>query len=243
MTIFNIPRNERSPETEVDVLLTNLSALYSELKPDTAPYEFINTFFKEFYECENTSGDVLAKEHLEKTNEVLGKSVYGVGRVTELAALVIACAYCCQAQRAFNDGWLNEAWTFIVDARKWCDFAIHRSMRVSETIEIDRISRTSRVRSKIVSENKNKKYREKQIDFINKMYVSRAWGDKVEATSAIANALSAYVIKHNLPVENVKCVETGISSPKEDWTRFVKNVLPSSAQIKIDALNFKSTAI
>jgi len=225
------------------VLLTNLSARYSELHPDTPPHEFINTFFKEFYECETTSGDILAKAHLKATNEAHGKSVYGVGRATELAALVIACAYCCQAQRAFNDGWTNEAWTFIVDARHWCDFAIHRSMRVSETIEIDRINSTSRVRSKIVRENKNKKYREKQINFINTMYTSQAWKNKAEATTVIADALSKYVIDHNLPVENVKCKETGISSPKEDWTKFVKNVLPSSSQIKIDALNFKSTAV
>jgi L-lactate utilization protein LutC len=238
MTIFNTPRHQRTPETEVDVLLTNLSALYVELHPDAPPHEFINIYFKEMYECEHTSGDVLVEEHAKAIEKVFSTSVYGAGRVTELAALVFSCAFCCQAQRAFDEGRLNEAWTFVVDARHYCSFLLQRSKRVSEVAEIDRINDISRIRTRIVKENKSEKYTKKQKDFVSDMYKSRPWKNKASAIKVIAPALAEYVSKNALPVAKVKCKETGISSPKEDWSRFVEDNLPSAKQVKADAKTF-----
>lgn len=240
MTIFNIPRHQRTPETEVDVLLANLSVLYDELHPDAPPHEFINTYFKEMYECEHTSGDVLVKEHAKAIEKAYSTSVYGAGRVTELAALVFSCAFCCQAQRAFDEGRLNEAWTFVVDARHYCSFLLQRSKRVGEVAEIDRVNDISRIRTRIVKEDKSEKYTKKQKDFVSEMYKSRPWKNKASAIKAIASALAEYVSENALPVAKVKCKETGISNPKEDWSRFVEDNLPGAKQVKADAKTFKS---
>jgi len=243
MTIFNIPRHQRTPETEVDVLLTNLSALYGELHPDTLPHEFKNTYFKEMYECEHTSGDVLAKAHIEAVSKEYGKSVYGAGRFTKLGALIVSCAYCCQAQRAFDEGRLNEAWTFVVDARHYCDFVLQKTKRVGEVAEIDRANAIARIRTRIVKEDKSEKYTKKQKDFVSDMYISRPWKNKASAIKVIAPALAEYVSKNALPVAKVKCKETGISSPKEDWSRFVEDNLPTADEVKADAKNFKNKNI
>lgn len=240
MTVFNIPRNQRTPTTEVDILLTNLSAFYSELYPDSPRDEFINTYFKEFYENENTSGDILAKEHALKIDEVFGKGIHGVGRITNLAAIIISCAYCCQVLRAFDEGRLNEAWTFVVDARHYCGFAIQRSRRVAEVAEIDRVNGISRDRARIVNECKVDKYSKKQKDFVSQMYKSQAWKSKASAIHVIAPALAEYVLKNDLPVAKVKCKETGISNLKTDWSRFVEDNLPSAKQVKEDARSFKN---
>lgn len=238
-SLFSISRNERNVFNEIGVLLHNLSTLYSEFYPETDQHEFINIYFKELYECVHTCGDTLANQHQIDMDSQRGASIYGAGSFNKLAALVISCAYCCQAQRAFDNNEINIAWSFVVDAYKWCERVMRESKRARDIGQLDHKKRTSIKRSAIVKGSKNPKYRDKPIEFINEEYVKKAWGSKEQAIKEIAESLQDYVIKNNLPVENVRN-EYGVSEKKEDWTSFVKNALPSAKQIKIDAKKFDS---
>ena len=208
MTVFNIPRNQRTPTTEIDVLLTNLSALYSELHPGSPQHEFINTYFKECYENENTSGDVLVMEHEIKIDEVFGKSIDGVGRITKLAAIVISCAYCCQGLRAFDEGRLNEAWTFVVDARHYCGFVMQRSKRVESFVDREKITIVSNARRN-AQIAKHELYYGRQERFVDEMYLSKHWKNKEIAATEITNELLAYIAKESLPAEKTRDGDAG----------------------------------
>ncbi|TSA41019.1 MAG: hypothetical protein D4R63_04375 [Methylococcaceae bacterium] len=96
-SLFSIPRSQRTPETEVDILLTNLSFIYGELYPNAPEHEFINTIFKDLY-LDPVCGDdcVRLNERVRPTNEA------GIGYVTEIAALCISCAYCIDALNSRN---------------------------------------------------------------------------------------------------------------------------------------------
>ena len=96
-SLFSIPRSQRTPETEVDMLLTNLSFIYGEPYPNAPEHEFINTIFKDFY-LNPVCGDdcVRLNELVRPTNEA------GIGYVTEIAALSISCAYCIDALNLRN---------------------------------------------------------------------------------------------------------------------------------------------
>ncbi len=235
------PRHERSPGTEIDVLLSNLSAIYSELHPEAQANEFINTCFKELYECEHTCGDTLAETHLKATANERGQSIDGAGSFTKIAAITISCAYCCQAQRAFDAGQITTAWTYIIDAREWCSLVMQQTRRVTVVAELDKKKRISVKRSTIVRMAKNEKYSDKAVAFVIEKYHEQAWKNKAEAIATISALLAVYATENNLPVEKVKCPESGQSKPKESWERFVKNRLPSAEQVKIDAANFKKT--
>jgi hypothetical protein len=238
-SLFSIPRNERNVFNEIDVLLHNLSTLYSEFYPETDQHEFRNIYFKELSECVHTCGDTLANQQKINMDSQRGASIYGAGSGNKLAALVISCAYCCQAQRAFDNNDINIAWSFVVDAYKWCDKVMPQAKRARDIGQLDHKKRISIKRSAIVKVDRNAKYRDRQIYFINNMYASKAWGSKTQAIKEITESLQDYIIKNNLPVENVRN-EYGVSEKKEDWTSFVKNALPSAKQIKIDAKEFDS---
>jgi hypothetical protein len=230
MTIFNLPRHERTPETEVDILLSNLSALYSEIHPDAPPYEFIDTYFKDCYENDYTSGDILA----EMVNRTSPASTEGIGKVSELAALVVSCAYCCEALKAWERGCVNEAWTFIVDARFWCGIPLSR--RVGRFLEREDKEILSKLRD-IASNAKHEKYFARQERFVDEMYASRPWKNKTQAAKEINAKLELYIEKEKLPVEsrwNGKKFEE-----KKDWfdwvLRRLRKKYPPAKQVKLDA--------
>lgn len=237
--LYSISRNKRNVFNEIGVLLHNLSTLYSEFYPETDQHEFINIYFKEFYECVHTCGDTLANQQQINMDSQRGTSIYGAGSGDKLAALVISCAYCCQAQRAFDNNEINIAWSFVVDAYIWCGKVMPQAKRARDIGQLDHKKRVSILRSAIVKGAKNAKYRDKQIDFIKKIYASKAWNNKTQAIEEITESLQDYVSKNNLPVENVRN-ECGASEEEKDWTRFVGKALPSAKQIKIDAKTFDS---
>ena len=177
----------RTPETEVDVLLTNLSAIYSELHPDTYPNEFIFTFFKDFYEYEHTCGDTLAAEN-EKRYPADGSGIF---MVTEIGALTISCAYCAQAQRAWELGEIDKAWTYIIDARFWCSSPLSR--RVGRIAKQENIARISKLRTDIAINARHKKYYEKPELFVKKQYLLKRWKNKSEAAKLITKQLDIYI--------------------------------------------------
>jgi hypothetical protein len=237
--LYSISRNKRNVFNEIGVLLHNLSTLYSEFYPETDRHEFINIYFKEFYECVHTCGDTLANQQQINMDSQRGTSIYGAGSGDKLAALVISCAYCCQAQRAFDNNEINIAWSFVVDAYIWCGKVMPQAKRARDIGQLDHKKRVSILRSAIVKGAKNSKYRDKQIEFINEEYFKKAWKNKAQAIEEIAESLQKFVSKNNLPVEIVHN-EYGASKRKEDWTSFVKNALPSAKKIKIDAEEFDS---
>jgi hypothetical protein len=226
MTTFNIPRNMRTPETEVDVLLTNISAIYSELHPDTYPDEFICTFFKDFYECEHTCGDTLAADN-EKSYPVDGS---GISMVKEIVALVISCAYCAQAQKAWELGEIDKAWTYIIDARFWCSSPLSRRII---RVDAHKIKELKSLKNSIAQKVWHDKYYLKQEKFVDGMYQSRAWSIKKAAvTTIIKTALEAYIEKENLPITSR--TNGNLFVKKEDWYGWVYNYLPKAKQIKLD---------
>jgi hypothetical protein len=239
MTIFfNLPRHERTPETEIDLILSNLSLFYDELYPGRNKHEFINVWFKKFYEDESIDGDVLVKDQNDIMEMKYGDSVPGASKFSEIGSMLISCAYCCQSLKAWYEGKLNESWTFVVDARFWSDLILQRAKRLETQKKLDHDKSVSESRSLIVKENKQKIYYERQLKFVGDMYNSRAWKNKELAVSEISKALEDKIEKEGWPVEKVKCKETGKSMLKEDWQGWVKRKLPSAKQIKIDAKKF-----
>jgi uncharacterized protein (UPF0332 family) len=234
MTIFNIPRQERTPETEVDILLSNLSALYSEIHPDAPPYEFINVDFKEYFENEHTSGDVLAR----MVDEIYPVNAAGVGKVTEEAAMAVSLAYCVQAQKAYDDGKLNEAWTYIIDARFWCDKALSRHKGINLLLKAEHVASVKAIKQ----ESRRKgvaKYDHSQ--FITNEYRLRKWKNKTEATKVINEKLKAHIEANGLPKKKIKSTnEKGdfLETWQEDFYNLVWDKLPGLKQFKMDQDSF-----
>lgn len=189
MTIFNLPRHERTPETEVDVLLTNLSVLYNELHPDEDKYCFINTWFREFYENENTSGDIIA----ETVNRENAANDEGGFKVFPLQALAVSLAYCCQAQRAFENGNINEAWSYVVDARFWCDIPLSKSKRVDRFIQVEHKAAVSAARRAAGSASQEIRYGEYRR-FVIDEYQSGGWKSEVKKKRKNMGARAAAAI-------------------------------------------------
>jgi hypothetical protein len=237
MTNFNIPRHERTPETEVDVLLTNLSVLYSGLHPDAPPHEFINTYFKEMYkrECEFIPGDALALD-----NEIKNSSkVHGISKVSDEAALGISCAYCVQALEAYDDGALNEAWTFIVDARFWCSISMSRHSGIAELKQLERKEAVSAIRR--ISRKKGIEEYD-YSEFVLNMYRSRPWKNKTQAMTAINKELNKYLETNNIKVRTLKSVnERGevVETKQSDFCKYIWGKLPEKDQVKKDSEQFE----
>jgi hypothetical protein len=231
VTIFNLPRHQRTPETEVDVLLTNLSVLYSELNPAENKYAFINEVFREFYGNENTNGDILARE----VNRIMPVNNAGVSEVNLMAALYISCAYCCQAQRAWDAKHINDAWTFVVDARYWCSILMSRHPGIDRLEQEKHAAQVSKIRSK--SRLKGvEKY--DYSDFILSMYRSKPWKNKTEAIKEINEALKLHISENNLPVRMFKFTnerEDIIEEKQSDFCKYIARYLPSAKQIKEDS--------
>lgn len=240
MKVINLPRNERTPKTEVDLILSNLSYLYDELHPGQEPYLFINTYFKELYENEHTSGDVLADFQQRLMIKAYGKSVIGTSRRGNEASLVISCAFCCQALRAFGDNRVNEAWTYVVDAHFWCGLVLQGAKRINQVKMLDHKKEVS----KKMSENRKRGIdRYDYSDFILKEYEKGGYKTKTVAIKSISAALLTYIEDNNLPRKNFKLVtERGavLEEPQRDFTRMVMETLKhiSAKQVKADYLKF-----
>jgi hypothetical protein len=236
MTIFNLPRHERTPETEVDVILTNLSILHHEFYPDKGKFHFIHYYFEDFYKNEHTSGDALVSIN----NDIYPQDGDGIAKVTKLGPLVISCAYCCQALRAWEAGKTMEAWMFVVDAVKWC------SQIMARHPGIDRLKAREHAAAVSAARRESRKKGADKYDyseFILGMYNSRPWKDKTEAIKKISDALKEHVEAHNLPVRVFKNTnERGeiIKEKQTDFYRIVENTLPSAAQVKRDRDRFKN---
>lgn len=230
MTIFNLPRDERTPETEIDVILTNLGVIYLELNPGVEKYAFVNEVFRELYDNEQTNGDVLSEflEALAPTNHD------GIFKTSRMAELHIACAYCCQAQRAWDAGQIDRAWTFVVDARTRCSLLMSLHPAIDRLKYAEHAEYISRVRR----ENRLKgvdKYNYE--DFVMREYRSRPWKNKTEAVNEINVLLGKHVEEHNVPVKEWKDVGSRgeiIKNKQTDFTRYITNILPSAEQVKRD---------
>jgi hypothetical protein len=209
MTIFNIPRHERTPETEVDVLLANLSALYSELHPDAPQHHFINTYFKNMYFDKTCSGDAMAKilsSTCDKTN-LVSKQTVG-------AIFLISCAYCVDATRAYNSGLLNDAWTFVIDARTWCSKLLSKSMRFMQFIEAEKANHNLSMK-KVAERKKHVIYYSEQERFVDEMYLSIGVKIKTKAAKQIAPMLIDFILKKELQEE---ATPSGERKDWEEWT-------------------------
>lgn len=200
-------------------MLTNLSALYKELLPDELQNSFMDTYFKDMYFNENTSGDILAQfsESLKPTNNA------GIGYASELAALIISCAYCVNALRATEMKELNEAWTYIVDARYWCGIPLSR--RVERFFDREKMNLVSDVRRGAQS-IKHELYYGRQERFVDDMYQSKRWKNKTTAAKYITNMLITYIAKETLPVEKTR------DGNEKDWQRWVYDRLRSANGVK-----------
>lgn len=236
MTIFNLPRDQRSPETEVDVLLSNLSVIYSERHPDDLPYDLINIYFKDFYESDSPgqfSGDFLAGFNL----GLYETKVNGVGKTSIDAAMIIACAYCVEALKAWDDGRINEAWTLIIDARTWANIPMSAHPFVDKYKVIEHKG--------VVSEYR-REARKKGVeaydysDFIEQMYKSRPWPNKTTAARVIADALPGHIESNKLPIRTLKSEDKRTFVKQEDFYAYVFKKLPKGIQVKRDAAKFIS---
>ena len=235
MTIFNLPRHERTPETEIDILLTNLSILYNERLPDRCPYEFINTWFKDFYENELTDGDDLAS-----VNEVLNQTnSSGIGKASALVAILISCAYCVQALKAYDNGELNEAWTYVIDARFWCGIPMSRH----SGIDILKQAEHKEVVSKIRRESRSRATEKYDFsEFILGEYNRGPWDSKTQAAKVISEKLNDHIEANDLPVKKYRYIsESGeiIERQQHDFYNLVLSKLPSKEQFKVDQGKFK----
>ncbi|WP_341325918.1 hypothetical protein [Methylotuvimicrobium sp. KM2] len=166
-------------------------------------------------------------------------NVDGIGKVTEISALVVSCAYCCEAQRAFDDGRINDAWTYIIDAKDWLRVPLSRHAGITELINEEHKSDISRIRRE-----SRKKGIEKYdySDFILKEYRKKAWKNKAQAVEAINKLLGKYIENNNLPVRvlQVELENGNIAEERQtDFTKYVYGILPSAQQVKIDAKNFR----
>ena len=195
MTLFNIPRNQRTPETEVDVILTNLSALYSELMPDDSPHHFIDTYFRNMYLDEMSSGDGLSK-----LSEKAYPSSDGVTKPSRYMIMLVSCAYCVDAMRAYNSGRLNDAWTFVVDARTWCGILLSKSIRFTQFIETEKINHNHNMK-KASERKKHVIYYSEQERFVDELYLSLGIETKTTAAKKIGPMLTDFVLKNKLPEE------------------------------------------
>ena len=231
MTHFNIERSKRTPETEIDVILTNLSVLYDELEQSGDKHSFIDTYFKEMYENPNTSGDTLSK----LVSSINPVNADGIGKTTEIAALVVSCAYCCGAQRAYDDGRINEAWTLIIDARDWLRVPMSRHPGIDRLKVEEHKKEVSRIRREARKKGADKY---DYSEFALNMYRRRRWKNKAQAVEKISAALCRHIEKNNLPVRTVKYKsERGeiIEEPQTDFSKYVYNLLPTAKQVKIDS--------
>jgi len=210
-SLFSIPRSQRTPETEVDILLTNLSFSYGELYPNAPKNFFINTIFKDLY-LNPVCGDdcVCLNELVRPTNEA------GIGYVTEIAALHISCAYCIDALNSLNDGKLNESWSYIVDARFWCSVPL--SGRGRRYFDKEKAKQTKLAR--LNAQNaKYEKYYSKQKIFVSDLFLNNTYKDKTDAAESITPKLIDYIEKNNLPVEKIN------GGKEKDWYRWVYEFL------------------
>jgi hypothetical protein len=202
-----VDRGKRTPETEIDVVLTNLSALYGELHPDKPKDDFINVYFRDLYFDDSVNGDDLVRlnERNFKTNDE------GIGGVPELSALIISCGFCVDALMALDKNELNLAWTFVVDARFWCGVPLSRKvLRINAMIKKEAIKKT---RTSVAS-IKYEKYYGRQMAFIKNEYKKNNWRNKSAAARAITPLLEDFVLKASLPVE---CFD---GEKKMDWYRW-----------------------
>lgn len=237
MTIYKLPRNERTPETEVDVLLTNLSALYRELNPKEDKYYFINKVFKGFYEDARITGDKLS----EALNDKRQSNDEGIAKATEREILCISLAYCCQAQKAWSNGEINAAWTFVIDSKEWCSRLMARHPGINRLLKTEHAAEVSRA----MRENRKKgvdKY--DHSDFIKKIYRSRAWKNKTEAVEIINIKLLEHIMKNGLPNRRLKSTNGAgavIENEQSDYTKYIYKKLPSAGQVKIDSRRWLPT--
>jgi hypothetical protein len=211
--LSSIPRNQRTPETEVDILLTNLSFIYGELYPNAPEHEFINTIYKDLY-LDPVCGDVCVRlnERFRPTNEA------GIGYVTEIAALSISCAYCIDALNSLNDGELNESWSYIVDAGFW--FSKSSSKSCSRHFDKEKTKKTSLSRLN-AQKARYEKYYSKQYIFVSDLFQKTTYDDNKKTTAAksITPKLIDYIEKNNLPVEKTR------DGKEKDWYRWVYELL------------------
>ncbi|PKD41973.1 hypothetical protein CWO84_02815 [Methylomonas sp. Kb3] len=236
MTYFNLPRDARTPETEIDVILANISFLYDCLVPGHEPYSFFNTYYRSLIEDERTSGDDLAKV----VYEINPVNDEGIGKVTHSAALFVACGYCCEAKRAYDRGRINEAWTLIIDAKDW----LRVPMSLSPAIDRLKLAEHSAALSLIYRENRligAAKY--SHAEFIDKHYRSKPWKNKEQAVEEINQLLVIHLKNNeNVPVRKTKTVDANgkiIEEKQTDFTRLIRNHLPKAKQVKIDRDNWK----
>jgi hypothetical protein len=203
----NVDRNQRTPESEVDIILTNLSALYGELHPGKPKDDFINVYFRDLYFDDSVNGDDLVRlnERNFKTNDE------GIGGVPELSALIISCGFCVDALRAIERIEINLAWTFVVDARFWCDVPLsQRVLRISRKKKKEDIKNMRTCLASI----KYEKYYGRQLAFIKNEYKKNNWRNKSAAARAITPLLEDFVLKDGLPVERLD------GEKKMDWYRW-----------------------
>lgn len=237
MTIFNLPRHERTPQTEIDLILSNLSVLFNEMFPNRDKYEFINVWRKRFYEDENLNGDVLASDQHNIMNGRYGESAQGTSRYNPEASMFVSLAYLCHAQRAWDDERERDAWTYVVDAKVWSERVLTRAKRVDELKRIDHERYLSRVRSE-----SRKKGIEKYdySEFILNEYKKQPWKNKADAANKISVILREHIEKNDLPVRYFHDDLLGkiIDQKQEDFYNLVLRNLPSAKQVREDRDKF-----
>lgn len=116
-------RHERTPISEVNALLIKLGAVYSDLFPNEPINSFKDQYFKKMYAGESPFERVLStlnKDLYPKDGDIFGNTQKKIGLLT------IACCYCISAMKAYQQGAINEAWTFVVDAQLWGNVLIAR---------------------------------------------------------------------------------------------------------------------
>lgn len=116
-------RHRRTPITEVNDLLRQLGVVYSDLFPREPINSFKDQYFKKMYAGESPLDSILStlnKDLHDKSSGIFGDIQKKIG------ILSITCWYCVSAIKAYQQGAINEAWTFVVDAQLWGGVLIAR---------------------------------------------------------------------------------------------------------------------